>query len=77
MWGDRYFARPVKDDPEYEYVMNYIDQNPVKAGLARGGRIAAWCAGTFQPRNGGGGTPSRRVTGTFFLPWDYQRHSIF
>jgi len=35
MWGDRYFARPVKDDPEYEYMMNYIDQNPVKAGLAR------------------------------------------
>jgi len=35
MWGDRYFARPVKDDPEYEYVMNYIDQNPVKAGLAQ------------------------------------------
>jgi len=33
MWGHRYFARPVKDQTEYDYVMEYIDQNPVKAGL--------------------------------------------
>ena len=34
MWGDRYFARAVKDEREYEFVMDYIDQNPVKVGLA-------------------------------------------
>ena len=34
MWGHRYFARAVKDKEEYEFVMEYIDQNPVKVGLA-------------------------------------------
>jgi hypothetical protein len=34
LWGHRYFARAVKDQQEYEYIMDYIDQNPVKAGLA-------------------------------------------
>ncbi|MCL2443175.1 MAG: hypothetical protein FWD13_06885 [Treponema sp.] len=33
MWGIRYFARAVEDYREFENVMNYIDQNPVKAGL--------------------------------------------
>ena len=33
LWGQRYFSRPVKDMREYETVMDYIDQNPVKAGL--------------------------------------------
>jgi putative transposase len=34
MWGNRFFARAIKDHEEYENVMNYIDQNPVVAGLA-------------------------------------------
>ena len=34
VWGDRYFARAVKDPIEYEFIMNYIDKNPVVAGLA-------------------------------------------
>jgi putative transposase len=34
LWGNRYFSRAVKNEHEYECVMNYIDQNPVKAGLA-------------------------------------------
>ena len=34
VWGKRYFARVIKDRYEYEFVMNYIDQNAVKAGLA-------------------------------------------
>ena len=34
LWGQRYFARVIKDIPEYNHVMNYIDQNPVVAGLA-------------------------------------------
>jgi REP element-mobilizing transposase RayT len=34
LWGERYFARAVRNQQEYEFVMNYIDQNPVAAGLA-------------------------------------------
>jgi putative transposase len=34
MWGHRYFTRIVKDNYDYQCIMNYIDQNPVKAGLA-------------------------------------------
>jgi putative transposase len=34
VWGHRFFARMVKDYSEYYYVMNYIDQNPVVAGLS-------------------------------------------
>jgi putative transposase len=34
LWGERYFARTIKDPQEYEFVMNYIDQNAVVAGLA-------------------------------------------
>ena len=33
VWGERYFARAIKDLQEFETVMDYIDQNPVKAGL--------------------------------------------
>ena len=32
LWGERYYSRPIKDIWEYEKVMNYIDQNPIKAG---------------------------------------------
>jgi len=34
MWGHRYFSRVVKDPHEFEAIMDYIDQNPVKVGLA-------------------------------------------
>ena len=43
LWGERYFARDIKDTQEYEFVMNYIDQNPVVAGLAP--TPAEWKAG--------------------------------
>jgi len=33
LWGDRYFARPVNGKLEFDDVMEYISQNPVKAGL--------------------------------------------
>jgi putative transposase len=33
MWGNRYFARAIRNPQEFESVMEYIDQNPVKAGL--------------------------------------------
>jgi REP element-mobilizing transposase RayT len=42
LWGERYFARPVKDPREYVYVMEYIDQNPVKAGLVEA--VGEWKA---------------------------------
>ena len=35
LWGHRYFARAVKDTIEYEFIMDYIDQNAVTAGLAQ------------------------------------------
>jgi len=34
VWGNRYFARAVKDPQEFDFIMNYIDQNPVKVGLS-------------------------------------------
>ena len=33
LWGDRFFSRPIIDDEEFFAVYNYIDLNPVKAGL--------------------------------------------
>jgi len=33
LWGQRYFSRIIKDPQDYDSVMNYIDQNPVKDGL--------------------------------------------
>ena len=35
VWGHRYYARAVRDPQEFEFIMNYIDQNPVVAGLAK------------------------------------------
>ena len=34
MWGQRFFARAITTQQQYDYVFNYIDQNPVKAGYA-------------------------------------------
>jgi putative transposase len=34
LWGSRFFARPAKDLWDYFFIHNYIDQNPVKAGLS-------------------------------------------
>jgi len=34
VWGDRYFARAVRTHQEFEFINNYIDENPVKAQLA-------------------------------------------
>ena len=35
VWGERFFARAVRDQQEFEFVMNYIDQNPVVAELVQ------------------------------------------
>jgi len=51
VWGERYFARAVKNLQEYESVMNYIDQNPVVVGLAE--TPEAWQAsGAFYREKG-------------------------
>jgi putative transposase len=34
MWGAPYYASEIKSQEEYDRVMNYIDQNPVTAGLS-------------------------------------------
>jgi putative transposase len=34
VWGHRYFARAVRNPQEFDFIMDYIDQNPVKVGLA-------------------------------------------
>lgn len=34
VWGHRYFARAIRDSAEFYFIMNYIDQNPVAAGIA-------------------------------------------
>ena len=34
VWGGRYFSRAIRNQQEFDSVMNYIDQNAVKAGLA-------------------------------------------
>jgi len=35
LWGNRYFARIIKDLYDYFSVFEYIDKNPVKSGLAQ------------------------------------------
>ena len=34
MWGKRYFARVIRNLDDFNFVMNYIDQNPVTTKLA-------------------------------------------
>jgi REP element-mobilizing transposase RayT len=41
IWGERYFARAIKDQNEYDFVMKYIDHNAVIVGLAPCGMDAA------------------------------------
>ncbi|GHV46421.1 hypothetical protein AGMMS49546_34380 [Spirochaetia bacterium] len=50
LWGERYFARMVKDRCDFSFIMQYIDDNPVKAGLAR--ETGDWKAsGAYYVRN--------------------------
>jgi len=34
LWGHRFFARGIKDDQDFKFVMEYIDQNPIVVGLS-------------------------------------------
>jgi putative transposase len=51
VWGTRFFARPAKDVYDYFSIYNYIDQNPVKAGLSA--RPEDWkaCGAYYIARN--------------------------
>jgi len=33
LWGERFFSRIIKDPDDYSAVFEYIDSNPIKAGL--------------------------------------------
>ena len=35
LWGERFFSRPIRDFKDYYIVYNYINQNPVKAGITQ------------------------------------------
>jgi putative transposase len=66
LWGERYFARIIKDPREYFYVMEYIDRNPVKAGLAPD--VGEWQAsGAYYIRHGLSGLVD--YTGLTRLPY--------
>jgi hypothetical protein len=39
-WGDRFYSREIKDEKDFWTVFNYIDQNPVAAGLVQ--KPEAW-----------------------------------
>jgi putative transposase len=34
IWGERFFSRIIRNTEDYVAVMEYIDYNPIKAGLA-------------------------------------------
>jgi len=34
LWGKRFYAGLIKDNNQFDYVMDYIDQNPVVVGLS-------------------------------------------
>ena len=66
LWGERFFSRPVKDLQEYFTVYNYIDQNPIKAGLVQNAQD--WKAsGAYYIANG--------ITGLVdYMPLERQRY---
>jgi putative transposase len=35
LWGERFFSRIIKGEKDFAKVSEYIDENPVKAGLAK------------------------------------------
>ena len=71
LWGERFFSRPLRDLREYLIAYNYIDQNPVKAGLTPNAQD--WeASGAYHIANGLSGlvdyTPSERQAYVKLLP---------
>ena len=51
MWGERFFSRAIKNQTEFDTVMDYIDQNPVKAELVA--KPSDWTAsGAYYRKHG-------------------------
>ncbi len=44
LWMEEYFDRYIRDEKHLETVVNYIDNNPVKAGLVDEARKWPWCS---------------------------------
>jgi len=58
LWGERFFARPITNMEEYAAVSDYIDQNPVKAGLVKNAQ--EWeASGAYYIANGLSGLVDR------------------
>jgi len=54
LWGERFFSRPITNMEEYVVASDYIDQNPVKAGLVK--NAYEWeASGAFYIANSLGG----------------------
>jgi putative transposase len=51
LWGERFFSKIVQDEEAFTAVDNYIDQNPVKAGLVE--KAADWAFGGLYYRLSG------------------------
>ena len=49
LWGERFFAQPITNIHEYTAIHEYIDQNPVRAGLVQD--PAKWRASGAYYRN--------------------------
>jgi putative transposase len=48
VWGERFFSRIIEDKRAFEAVDNYINENPVKAGLVE--RAEEWIFGGLYHR---------------------------
>jgi REP element-mobilizing transposase RayT len=49
VWDDDYFDRYIRNDKDYYNVINYILNNPVKAGLSE--QIEDWQFSYYKPIN--------------------------
>ncbi|MBQ5404551.1 MAG: transposase [Bacteroidales bacterium] len=53
VWMMEYFDRYIRDSYHYEKVVNYIHNNPVKAGLVKSPSEYRWCS-AYEDKDGGG-----------------------
>jgi REP element-mobilizing transposase RayT len=51
-WQDDYFDRCIRDEDHYRRTVRYIENNPVKAGLARSAAEWPWSSAHFRDREG-------------------------
>ena len=51
MWGERYFAREIRNTNQFDFVMDYIDQNPVVAELSASPEAWLGSGAFYRTRN--------------------------